>query len=119
VTGPYYPPLGPFSTGLACKCPRCGKGPVFDGYLKVREICQECDLDLSEHDSGDGPAIFVIFILGATVVPLALWFEATFTPPLWVHAVVWGIAVIGGTLALLPPLKGVMVALQYRHRPPT
>lgn len=91
---------------------------MFDGYLTVRPACAACGLPLADHDTGDGPAVFVIFILGAVVVPLALWVEATFEPALWVHAVLWGTAVMGGTLALLRPLKGVMVALHYRHRSP-
>jgi uncharacterized protein (DUF983 family) len=114
----YGPPPSPIVAGLACRCPRCGRGRLFDGYLQVRDACEACGLHLADHDSGDGPAVFVIFILGAVVVPLALWVEATFEPALWVHALLWGTAVIGGTLALLRPLKGVMVALHYRHRGP-
>lgn len=116
--GRYYPLMSPFSTGLACRCPKCGQGPLFEGYLTVRQFCETCGLDLSAEDSGDGPAIFIIFILGAVVVPLALWMEASLEPPLWVHAVLWSIVVLGGTLALLRPLKAIMVALQFRHRPP-
>ena len=102
--------------GLACRCPRCGRGRLFDGYLTVRSTCETCGLNLSDHDSGDGPAVFVIFILGAVVVPLALAVESAFEPPLWLHAVLWGAVILGGTLALLRPLKGLMVALHYRHR---
>lgn len=114
----HYPPRSPFSTGLACRCPRCGEGALFQGYLTVRETCAHCGLDLSKEDSGDGPAVFIIFVLGFTVVPLALWVEASLEPPLWVHAVVWSTVVLGGTLALLRPFKATMIALQYRHRPP-
>lgn len=91
---------------------------MFDGYLTVRRECQVCNLDLSKEDSGDGPAVFIIFILGFTVVPLALWVEARLEPPLLIHAIVWSIVILGGTLALLRPFKATMVALQYRHRPP-
>lgn len=115
---PCFPPLSPFSTGLACRCPRCGQGPLFLGYLTVRDACRACGLDLSAEDSGDGPAIFIIFILGATVVPMALWLEASMQPPLWLHAIVWSVVILGGTIALLRPFKAVMVALQFRHRPP-
>lgn len=114
----YYPPLSPFSTGLACRCPRCGRGALFDGFLHVREACPECGLDLKNEDSGDGPAVFIIFVLGAVVVPLALWLEAALEPPLWVHAVLWSIVVIGGTMALLRPFKAVMIALQFKHKTP-
>lgn len=91
---------------------------MFDGYLTVAGACGVCGLNLADHDTGDGPAVFVIFLLGAVIVPLALWVEAAFAPPLWLHAVLWGVAVLGGTLALLRPLKGVLVALHYRHRSP-
>ncbi|HEY9567166.1 MAG TPA: DUF983 domain-containing protein [Thalassobaculum sp.] len=105
-----------YAAGLACRCPRCGRGRLFDGYLTVRPVCDACGLDLASHDTGDGPSVFVIFILGAVVVPLALTVEAAFQPPLWLHAALWSVAVLGGTLALLRPLKGLLVALHYRHR---
>ncbi len=106
----------PIATGLAARCPRCGRGPLFQGFLTVRERCPACGLDLSRHDAGDGPAVFVILILGAVVVGLALWVELRWQPALWVHAVLWTPLTLGGALAMLRPLKGVMVALTYRHR---
>jgi len=102
--------------GLRCKCPRCGVGSLFDGYLKVAARCTHCGLDLTKQDSGDGPAVFVIFILGAIVVPAMLLVEVNFAPPVWVHFVVWPTVVIGGALALLPPLKGLMIAMQYKTK---
>ncbi|MDO9502300.1 DUF983 domain-containing protein [Falsiroseomonas sp.] len=116
MTDPFYPPQSPIATGLACRCPRCGQGRLFSGYLELVEHCDICDLDLRDSDSGDGPAVFVIFALGFIVVPIALWVEARFQPPLWLHAVLWSIMILGGALALLRPFKGVMVALQYKHR---
>lgn len=77
-----------------------------------------CGTALRERHSGDGPAVFVIFVLGAVVVPLALWLEVGLHPPYWVHAVVWPVVVLAGSLALLRPFKGVLVALQYRHGTP-
>jgi len=106
-----YLQLSAFVIGLSCRCPLCGQGALFQGYLTVRETCGVCGLDLSKEDSGDGPAVFIIFILGATVVPLALWAEARLEPPLWLHAIVWSVVILGGTLALLRPLKAIMVAL--------
>jgi len=108
----------PFIAGLRCRCPRCGRGRLFDGYLTVRGTCEACGLGLADHDTGDGPAVFVIFILGAVMVPLALSVEAAFQPPLWLHAVLWSVTILAGTVALLRPLKGLMVALHYRHRSP-
>lgn len=112
----YYPPRSPLSTGLACKCPRCGQGPLFDGFLKVAEACKVCGLDLSKQDSGDGPAVFIIFILGMIVVPLALLLEANFAPPMWVHIAIWPVVILAGALAMLRPMKGVMIALQFKHQ---
>jgi len=111
-----HPPRSPFATGLAARCPRCGEGPLFEGFLTVRPRCAACGLDLGEHDSGDGPAVFVILILGAVVVALALWVEVRFAPPLWLHAVIWLPFTLVAALALLRPLKGLMVALHYKHR---
>jgi len=91
---------------------------LFQGYLTVRETCEVCGLDLSKEESGGGPEVFIIFILGVTVAPLALWVEVLLEPPLWLHAIVWSVVILAGTLALLRPLKVTMVALQYRHRPP-
>jgi uncharacterized protein (DUF983 family) len=73
-------------------------------------------LSFRGHDAGDGPAVFVIFILGFAVVGLAGVVEYLFRPPLWLHAVLWLPATIAGTLVLLRPLKGLTVALQYRFR---
>lgn len=106
----------PIAIGLRCRCPRCGEGPLYDGFLTVAERCTVCGLDLRKADSGDGPAVFIIFILGFVVVPLALWVEATFAPPLWVHMAIWPVVIVGGALALLRPAKGILIALQFRHR---
>jgi uncharacterized protein (DUF983 family) len=114
----FGPPPSPFVAGLTCRCPRCGVGRLFDGYLTVRAVCGYCGLSLADHDTGDGASIFVIFILGATVVPMALAVEASFQPPLWLHAVLWSVVILAGTLALLRPLKGLMVALHFRFRSP-
>ncbi|MFQ5774719.1 MAG: DUF983 domain-containing protein [Kiloniellaceae bacterium] len=112
----YYPRLSPFGTGFACKCPRCGQGKMYSGFLTVAERCTACGLDLRKADSGDGPAVFIIFILGFLVVPLALLFEAKVEPPMWVHLAIWPAVILGGALAMLRPMKGILIALQYRHK---
>jgi len=91
---------------------------MFDGYLTPKATCERCGFPIADHDSGDGPAVFIILILGAVVVPLAFWVETSFGPPLWVHAILWSIVTLGGSLALLRPFKGVLIALQARHRTP-
>ncbi len=104
---------------LSCKCPRCGKGSLYKPglTLTLRERCEACGLDLSRNDSADGPAVFLIFILGFALVPLALLFEVWFAPPLWVHAVLWSIVALGVTVGSLRPLKAYIIALQFKYRP--
>ena len=114
--GGYTSRVSPISAGLSCKCPRCGRGALFDGFLSLAESCSVCGLDLRKADSADGPAVFVIFILGFLMVPMALLFEAAVEPPLWLHVVIWPPLILGGSLALLRPMKGVMIALQYHHK---
>ena len=82
----------------------------------MAEGCSACGLDLRKADSGDGPAVFLIFILGFIVVPLALLVESWFEPPYWVHLVLWPPVILGITIGLLRPMKGLMIALQYHHR---
>jgi len=111
-----YAPQSPFSTGLRCRCPRCGEGKLYTGVLEVREACEVCDLDYSQVDSGDGPAVFVIFILGALTVLGALLVDSIFEPPYWAHAIIWGPFIIGGSIGLLAPFKGILIALQYQNK---
>jgi uncharacterized protein (DUF983 family) len=106
----------PLRAGLLCRCPRCGEGALFSGLLDVREACLRCGLDLRAHDAGDGPAIFVILLLGALVVAGALFVEAKFSPPLWIHAALWPMFILGGAVAMLRPFKATLIALQFRHR---
>ncbi|OJU03838.1 hypothetical protein DEM27_02400 [Metarhizobium album] len=111
----HYPPVDPFKTGLAGSCPRCGQGKLFDGLVKVKPRCANCGLDYSFADSGDGPAVFVILIIGFLVVGLALWAEVNFAPPVWLHILLWGPLTIVLSLFLLRTLKGVLIALQFRN----
>lgn len=110
-----FPPVSLAHAALKCRCPRCGEGPVFTGLLTVRKECSRCGLDLSAEDAGDGPAVFLIFLLGAVAVGIAAWMELEFSPPVWVHIVVLTPIIIGGAIGLLRPMKAGMIALQYRH----
>ena len=103
------------TTGLLCRCPRCGNGKLFDGYLKLAPRCDACMLDYGFADSGDGPAIFVIFLVAPLVIALALVVSALFNPPPYVHLMLWIPATLVFSLILLPPFKGVLLALQYRN----
>ncbi len=115
MTNPGSPSVAPLSAGLRCRCPACGRGKLYDGLLAVAERCSECGLDLRPHDSGDGPAVFVIFILGAMVIPFVFAFERLVEPPTWAHMVIWPPIVIGLAIALLRPMKATLVALHYKN----
>jgi uncharacterized protein (DUF983 family) len=113
---PGLPLVSPLKAGLSCRCPACGSGKLFRGFLEVADRCAVCGFDLSRQDSGDGPAVFVILILGFVVVGLALAVEMKFEPPLWVHAILWPPVILAGALLMLRPFKATMIALQYRHK---
>ncbi|KQY98289.1 hypothetical protein ASD45_20315 [Pseudolabrys sp. Root1462] len=106
----------PIKRGLLGRCPRCGEGKLFDGFLTLRPACNKCGLDYSFADAGDGPAVFVILIGGALVVLAALFTEVVYQPPYWVHAVLWVPLILIVTLAPLRMLKGLLIALQYHHK---
>lgn len=112
----HYPPVDPVSVGLRGRCPRCGEGVLIEGLLGVRPKCSVCGLDNSFADAGDGPAVFVILIIGFIVVGLALWLEVNYSPALWVHLLLWIPLATVLSLVLLRTLKGLMIALQYRHK---
>ena len=110
-------PLPPvWRVALQARCPRCGKGPLFAGLLTVRSRCAVCDLDLSGHDAGDGAPVAVMFILGPLLVIGAFWVEFRFSPPLWVHAVIWPVVALPLAVVLMRVAKAALVALQYRNR---
>jgi uncharacterized protein (DUF983 family) len=107
---------GAIRAGLACRCPRCGQGKVFQGFLTVQPSCEVCGLDYGFADSGDGPAVFIMFFAGFIVVGAALVTEAVYHPPYWVHAALWLPLILIVTLGPLRPMKGLMISLQYFHK---
>jgi uncharacterized protein (DUF983 family) len=109
-------PPSPVVAGLTCRCPRCGRGPLFTNLLALRERCTACGLDYRFIDTGDGPAFFAIIILGFVVLGGALWMEFTFEPPFWAHVVVWGLLTPLVAVLLLRLLKATLIALQYHHK---
>jgi uncharacterized protein (DUF983 family) len=102
--------------GLFCKCPRCGNGKLFAGFLTLRPRCEVCGLDYAFIDTGDGPAIFIIMLAGAIVVACALIVEVKYQPPFWLHAVLWLPLIAATTLLPLRSMKALLIALQYHHR---
>jgi uncharacterized protein (DUF983 family) len=101
--------------GMKGCCPRCGKGKLYKGFLGVAPSCGVCGLDFAFADSGDGPAVFIIMLAGFVIVGLVLWVEFTWSPPYWVHAVLWLPLTLALTVGLIRPLKGWLVAQQFRH----
>lgn len=101
---------------LACRCPRCGRGRLFRNLLEVRDTCESCGLDLRQSDTGDGAAVGVILLLGAIIVTLAFWVEFRFSPPLWVHAILWPLITVPLAVLLMRPAKAALIALQFRYR---
>jgi len=111
-----YPSLSTLRTGLRCRCPRCGEGPLLKGFLTVRENCSVCGLDYGFADPADGPAFFGMTLVGTVGMALFMWFEFSVHPPVWVHFVVTMPLLVSACLAVLRPLKGWMVSEQYIHK---
>jgi uncharacterized protein (DUF983 family) len=108
--------VSPWVAGLSCSCPRCGKGRLFDGFLALARRCSVCGLDYSFADSGDGPAVFIMLIVGFIVTGGALIVEMLYAPSYWVHAALWIPLGVGLPLLILRPFKATLIALQYANK---
>ena len=108
--------IDPIRAGLLCRCPNCGKGPLFSGFLKVVERCAVCGFDFGRLNTGDGAAIFIMQIAGGLVVFGALFVQIAYDPPIWAMLIVALPLVVGLSLGLMRPGKGAMIALQMRNR---
>ncbi|MGE4064677.1 MAG: DUF983 domain-containing protein [Rhodospirillaceae bacterium] len=114
---PSEKPRAPLAVAaLGARCPRCGQGKLFEGYLKVRPGCSVCGLSFAGHDTADGPAFFIMMPLSILTAVLALLLEVFAGPPVWVHAVVWPVFILAFAGLGLRPVKAAMIALQYRLR---
>ena len=102
--------------GIVGRCPSCRRGRLFSGYLTLADRCEVCGLDYGFADAGDGPAVFVILVAGFLLVGAALIVEVLYAPPYLVHAALWVPLVILLPLLLLRSFKGVLIALQFRHK---
>jgi uncharacterized protein (DUF983 family) len=105
-----------FAAAFFSRCPRCGKSPLFAGYLQIAPRCAHCGLDYAMFDVGDGASVFVILIAGFVVVGAALVVEATWAPPYWVHAALWLPAIAILTFGGLRLVKSTLMVLQYKHQ---
>lgn len=109
-----FPPASPMAA-LRGRCPRCGEGRLFDGFVSIRPRCGACGLDFAFADAGDGPAVFVSLIGGFVVLGLALIVEFRFEPPFWVHLAIFLPLTLVVCVGMLRPLKGLLIGLQYRN----
>jgi uncharacterized protein (DUF983 family) len=103
-------------TAFGGKCPHCGQGRLYKSFLKLADCCDQCDLDYGFADSGDGPAVFVIMIVGFLATGGVLYTEFTFEPPVWLHVIIWGPLTFILSLLFLYWLKGALIAQQYATR---
>ena len=112
----HYPRLSTLSTGLRCRCPRCGEGPLLKGYLTIRDECPVCHLNYGFAEPADGPAFFAMSAVGLVGMIGFMIFEFSVHPPIWVHLVVTFPILIAMCLGVLRPFKGWMVSEQYVHK---
>jgi uncharacterized protein (DUF983 family) len=105
----------PAVRGFLGRCPKCGEGRMFRAFLKVADACPVCGEELHHHRADDFPAYLVIVIVGHIVVAATLAVEATFAPPLWLHLLIWLPLTAAMALALIQPIKGVVVGFQWEH----
>ena len=111
-----YPPLSALSTGIRCRCPRCGEGPLLKGYLTIRDDCPVCGLDYGFAEPADGPAFFVMSGVGVVGMIAFMAFEFTVHPPVWVHLAITFPLIVALCLGVLRPFKGWLVAEQFVHK---
>ncbi len=111
-----WPALPPMRTGIRGRCPRCGQGRLFSGFLQLRAACEHCGLDYGFADPADGPAFFVICFACVPSVVLAVWIEIAFGAPYWVHLVTSLPFMLATCIPPLRPLKGWLVASQYFYK---
>jgi uncharacterized protein (DUF983 family) len=108
--------IGVVRATLTCRCPRCGVGKLFSGLLDLRPACESCGLDFSRMDVGDGFVVPILMVLGLIVVGAAIWFDFTYTPPLWVHALIWPPVTIVLAVVMTRYLKSFLAVQQYHVR---
>jgi uncharacterized protein (DUF983 family) len=106
----------PIASALRGLCPRCGARTLYAGLASFAPKCRACGLDYAGFNVGDGPAAFLIFIVGGLTVGLAIWLELAASPPWWLHAMIWLPFATILTIGLLRLSKGLLLALEYRHR---
>src|ERR1700730_5756081 len=102
--------------GFRCRCPRCGEGKLFRAFLKVDNNCSVCGLDYTPHRADDLPSTLVLVIFGPNLIPIILWIETDYAPPVWLQLSIYLPLTLIASLALLQPVKGAVVGLQWALR---
>ncbi|MEH6474992.1 MAG: DUF983 domain-containing protein [Sneathiella sp.] len=105
-----------FFRGLAKKCPQCGTGKIFDGYIKVNHSCADCGLELHHQRADDAPPYFTMMIVLHFIVSGMLTVEKIYSPETWVHLTIWIPAAFIGALVILPHIKGALIAVQWSRK---
>ncbi len=111
-----WPKISPIETGIKGRCPRCGEGSIFNGFLSLKPRCEHCGLDYGFADPADGPAFFVICFGCIPAVAFAIWLEIAFSAPYWVHLVTTLPLILATCIPILRPLKGWLVSSQYFYK---
>ena len=106
----------PVWSAILGRCPRCARGRLFAGYLKISEACDNCNLGFSAHDAGDGPVVPVMLIVGPVVAGSSFWLEFSIQPSLWLHLVIWPPLILILCLGLLRPFKAIFIGAQFKFR---
>lgn len=112
----YIPVADPAAAALSGRCPRCGEGRLFSGFVSIKPSCSVCGLDFGFADSADGPAVFIMLIAGFLVLGLVLVVEVAYQPPIWLHMVVFLPLAVAVSLGLMRPLKGWFIGQQFRNK---
>lgn len=108
--------VDPASAAMRGRCPHCGEGKLFKGFVTLEDKCNVCGQSFTFADSGDGPAVFVILFAGFLIIALMFWVESTYSPPIWLHLVVFLPLTLIVCLGMLRPLKGLLIGLQYKNK---
>jgi len=114
--GPAPAAVAPVQAALRGLCPRCGASTLFSGWVRFADRCSACGLDFSAFNVGDGPAAFLILILGGAIVAAAITLELSLSPPFWVHLLLWIPLSAAAVLAALRVSKAALLALEYRNK---
>ena len=106
----------PILSAILGRCPRCGAGRLFSGYLEVAESCFACGLDYTGHDAADGPVVPIMLIVGFLSAGGAMWLEFSSHPSIWLHLIIWPPSILLLSIALLRPFKALFIGAQFKFR---